>query len=292
VIQGGVCITHGAEKPKCSFLKEDGSRCTSNVVQGGVCITHGAERPKCSFLKEDGSRCTSYVVQGGVCVKHGAVTGERNNKCKYNSETMCGMHVNNYENRYDGACVRCLVPYNPNDPRATEANKRAKVKEQSVVDFVKGEFPTINWTCDRQIRSAFNDNFARVRPDMRALTKSIDIDTHDLIVEADEWRHDGEAYGGCKGENERIGAVWRNISGGKRSLVVVRINPDNYVDPATGTIVTSCFAYSKAKGKVGVKPSKETEWGARLEKLRQTIAYWTIEGNVPDKELTTIQLFY
>ena len=282
----GLCTAHGAPRSLCKHIA-NGVQCTSEAKSGSVCIKHGAKKRKCSFV-EDGKECTNNVILNELCVKHGAPNTMP--LCKYSVETACHITIG-VHNRFDGACVRCFVHFNPNDPRAKEANKCAKVKEQSVVDFVKGEFPVISWTCDRQIRSSFNDNFALVRPDMRALMRSIDVDTHDLVIEVDEWRHERDGYS-CKGENERLAAVWRNLSGGKRPLVVIRINPDNYIDPATGKLVTTCFAYSKSKAKVAVKPSKETEWGARLEKLRQRIHYWTMEGEVPDKELTVEQLFY
>ena len=122
---------------------------------------------------------------------------------------------------------------------------------------------------------------------MRALMRSAGVDTHDLIIEVDEWAHAGYD---CKDERTRLTAVWRNLSGGKRPLVVLRINPDNYVDPSTGKVVTTCFAWSKAKLEVGVKPSKEHEWADRLEKLRQRVEYWLDEA--PEKELWVEQLFF
>lgn len=157
-------------------------------------------------------------------------------------------------------------------------------------DFVQEQFPEIKWVCDRRVRSQFNDNLALVRPDMRALMRSVGVQSHNLIIEVDEWKHEGHGYS-CKGEAERLAAVWRNL-GTDRPLVVLRINPDDYIDASTGKIVRSCFAFSKGKAKVDVKPSKEQEWAERLEKLRQRIAYWTTEGNKPDKELFVEQLFY
>ena len=41
--------------------------CTNQVVNGGVCIKHGAKVKRCS--KEG---CTNYAINGGVCRRHGA----------------------------------------------------------------------------------------------------------------------------------------------------------------------------------------------------------------------------
>lgn len=122
---------------------------------------------------------------------------------------------------------------------------------------------------------------------MRALMRSAGVDSHDLVIEVDEWAHADYA---CKEEQNRLASVWRNLSSCKKPLVVLRINPDNFVDPATGKIVTTCFAWSKTKLAVGVKPSKTQEWADRLEKLRQRIAYWL--GETPEKELWVEQLFF
>ena len=62
VINGGVCVRHGAKVKRCSY---DG--CTNNAIKGGVCVKHGATLKRCS--KEG---CTNKVVQDGVCIRHGA----------------------------------------------------------------------------------------------------------------------------------------------------------------------------------------------------------------------------
>ena len=280
---GGVCRKHGAKKKLCSATLPNGTPCRKCVQEGSVCHKHGAKKRRCSATLPNGTPCPKQAVMGGVCVKHGAVV----NRCRYNVETQCGIKGNP---RYDGACTRCFVHYNPNDPRATAANKYAHVKEANVRDYVKEQFPQINWACDRRVRSAFHDNFALVRPDMRALMRSIGIDTHNLIIEVDEWAHLGPGYT-CKGEGARLAAVWRNL-GEKLPLIVLRINPDDYVDPGTGKVVRSCFGYSKKRARVDVRPGKQHAWAERLEKLRQRIAYWTTDQNVPEKELSIEELFY
>jgi hypothetical protein len=71
VINGGVCITHGAiKKKRCSF-----KGCTNGAVKGGVCVTHGATRKGCSF-----EGCTSNARgKEGVCYRHREKSGINTN---------------------------------------------------------------------------------------------------------------------------------------------------------------------------------------------------------------------
>jgi hypothetical protein len=62
VVQGGVCLQHGAKRKSC---KHPG--CTKNVKQAGMCSAHGPARKSCAT-----EWCRSIAVQGGVCIAHGA----------------------------------------------------------------------------------------------------------------------------------------------------------------------------------------------------------------------------
>lgn len=62
VVQGGLCISHGAKRKMC---KHPG--CTKNVKKAGLCSTHGPARKRCEC---DG--CDKVAVQGGRCIAHGA----------------------------------------------------------------------------------------------------------------------------------------------------------------------------------------------------------------------------
>ena len=62
VVQGGLCISHGAKRKTCSH-----PGCTKNVKKAGLCSTHGPARKRCEF---DG--CTKAAVRGGRCIAHGA----------------------------------------------------------------------------------------------------------------------------------------------------------------------------------------------------------------------------
>jgi len=62
VVQGGLCIAHGAKRKLC---KHPG--CKKHVKKAGLCSTHGPARKRCEV--ED---CAKVAVQGGRCIAHGA----------------------------------------------------------------------------------------------------------------------------------------------------------------------------------------------------------------------------
>jgi hypothetical protein len=62
VVQGGLCIAHGAKRKLC---KHPG--CQKHVKKAGLCSTHGPARKRC-----DVDNCDKVAVQGGRCIAHGA----------------------------------------------------------------------------------------------------------------------------------------------------------------------------------------------------------------------------
>lgn len=92
VVQGGVCVTHGAKRKLCSEpgcdkavklagfcsthgparRKCDHAGCTRVAVQGGRCLSHGARRRVCCYpvSKVGGKACTKNAIMGGMCKKH------------------------------------------------------------------------------------------------------------------------------------------------------------------------------------------------------------------------------
>eukprot|EP00560_Eucampia_antarctica_P004429 CAMPEP_0197841502 /NCGR_PEP_ID=MMETSP1437-20131217/46219_1 /TAXON_ID=49252 ORGANISM="Eucampia antarctica, Strain CCMP1452" /NCGR_SAMPLE_ID=MMETSP1437 /ASSEMBLY_ACC=CAM_ASM_001096 /LENGTH=454 /DNA_ID=CAMNT_0043451275 /DNA_START=554 /DNA_END=1918 /DNA_ORIENTATION=- len=62
VVQGGLCISHGAKRKICG-----NPGCTKNVKKAGMCSAHGPARKRCEF-----ERCVKVSVQGGKCIAHGA----------------------------------------------------------------------------------------------------------------------------------------------------------------------------------------------------------------------------
>jgi hypothetical protein len=62
VVQGGLCISHGAKRKTCNH-----PGCTKNVKKAGFCSTHGPARKRCENIG-----CDKVAVQGGKCIAHGA----------------------------------------------------------------------------------------------------------------------------------------------------------------------------------------------------------------------------
>jgi len=62
VVQGGLCIAHGAKRKLC---KHPG--CEKHVKKAGLCSTHGPARKRCDL-----ENCMKVAVQGGRCIAHGA----------------------------------------------------------------------------------------------------------------------------------------------------------------------------------------------------------------------------
>mmetsp|Transcript_7633 Transcript_7633/g.11211 ORF Transcript_7633/g.11211 Transcript_7633/m.11211 type:complete len:812 (-) Transcript_7633:187-2622(-) len=85
VVQGGLCISHGAKRKVCSV-----AGCDKNVKKAGLCSAHGPARKRCEF-----EGCSKVAVQGGKCISHGA----RKKLCEYEGCTkqailsgMCKKH--------------------------------------------------------------------------------------------------------------------------------------------------------------------------------------------------------
>ena len=62
VVQGGLCISHGAKRKKCGH-----PGCNKHVKKAGMCSTHGPARKRCEV-----EGCSKVSVQGGRCIAHGA----------------------------------------------------------------------------------------------------------------------------------------------------------------------------------------------------------------------------
>lgn len=62
VVQGGLCIAHGAKRKICGF-----PGCTKHVKKAGMCSAHGPARKRCDI-----ESCNKVAVQGGKCIAHGA----------------------------------------------------------------------------------------------------------------------------------------------------------------------------------------------------------------------------
>lgn len=171
--------------------------------------------------------------------------------------------------RYNNYCIRCFVHMFPDN----KVVKRYKTKEASVVEFIKSAFPQHTFTFDKSV----DGGCSRYRPDML-----LDCLTHSIIIEVDENQHD--SYD-CTCENKRTMTLFQDL--GHRPLVMIRFNPDDYVN-AQGAEVKSCFTY-KTKNQLPMVSRKQV-WEDRLNVLKSRIEMHL--ENVPLEEVTIEHLFY
>jgi hypothetical protein len=181
---------------------------------------------------------------------------------------LCGTIVSN--KKYRGYCLRCFIYTHPNE----SVSRNYKTKEQTVVDHVKTKFPSVTWISDKRV----SDGCSRYRPDLL-----LDMGYHVIIVEVDEHAH---ADYDCACENKRIMLISQDL--GHRPIVIIRFNPDSYIDEK-GLKIQSCWTTNKLGVHVVAKKHAQ-KWTRRLETLSDQIGYWV--ANQSDKLVEIINLFY
>lgn len=130
-----------------------------------------------------------------------------------------------------------------------------KVKERAVADFVKTQFPNLNWVCDKNVKGS------KKRPDLL-----LQLESHVLIVEIDEEQHNQPFY---EKDHLRQQEIWEAVD--YQDLIFIRFNPDEYTD-STGTVIKSCWVEDDNKK---IHPVPET-WNSRLATLKSRIEHWLI----------------
>ena len=143
VVQGGVCVTHGAKRKLCSH-----PGCTKAVKLAGACSTHGPARKKC-----DTEGCTRVAVQGGKCLSHGArrkicnypcVGGKK--PCERNAIMggMCKKHYDHVQNAESMLEMSYCVPVR-SESMANKKDDSSSSSGESDEEVVKS-FPSPAWT--------------------------------------------------------------------------------------------------------------------------------------------------
>lgn len=167
--------------------------------------------------------------------------------------------------KYKPYCVRCFCILNPE----SDVSIKYKLKETYVIDELKRTFTDYKFSFNRRIEGGCSKR----RPDMY-----LDCKTHNLVIEIDENQH---ANYEC--ENKRLMELFQD--GGSIPLVIIRFNPDSYVDFNEEKHV-SPFSYTKR----GMLKVNEQEYDRRFKTFVYHIKNH-IE-NIPKKEITEIKLFY
>ena len=188
-----------------------------------------------------------------------------NVKTKY-CKNNCGIIANS---KYEQYCARCFASMFPDKPMV----RNIKTKERSIVEFIKEKFPNSNWIFDKQIAQGISKR----RPDI-----FLDLGKYIIIVEIDENQH---IYYDCSCNNKRL--MQLSIDSKHRPMVVIRFNPDKYIDENSKK-VPSCWSIVKKTGLLTI--NNEDNWNKRLEMLKETIDYWIKHDT--DKLIEPIELFY
>lgn len=130
VVQGGLCISHGAKRKTC---KHPG--CTKNVKKAGLCSTHGPARRRC-----DADGCNKVAVQGGKCIAHGA---KKKMCCVDNCNKqailsgMCKKHHDKCGGMDPNAQPMCIAIENKNPSHTTEHARGLSIFQDLSADAVQ-----------------------------------------------------------------------------------------------------------------------------------------------------------
>jgi hypothetical protein len=199
------------------------------------------------------------------CVKHKLdnMIDVENQSCK---SEWCDTIVSE---KYDGYCLFCYINLFPDK----QVSYNYKTKEYAVIEFIKSKFPDLSWVSDKIVF----DGCSKRRPDLL-----LDLGYQVIIIEIDENQHIDYD---CSCENKRIMEISQDL--GHRSVVFIRFNPDDY--KINNKKISSCWTIN-SKGLCVIKKTQNEEWSNRLNILKETINYWSIEQT--NKTVEIIELFY
>jgi len=235
--------------------------CYEHKKDGMVNVKH----MKCIFSECNKIPIYNYENEknGIYCVKH-----KKENMIDVVSikciSIWCNTIVSN--KNYKGYCAYCYTHLFPDK----YVSRRYKNKERLVGEYIKENFEYITLTFDKMIENSC----IRRRPDI-----FIDMGFQYIIIEVDENQHrDYEEI--C--ENKRLMEIYNALE--YRKMVVIRFNPDAYIDK-NNKIITSCI---DTNGKI--KNNKKGEWTKRLKKLKEFVNKY-LEYEI-EKSVEIEYLFY
>jgi predicted HAD superfamily phosphohydrolase YqeG len=153
--------------------------------------------------------------------------------------------------------------------------KNNKLKELAVVQYIVPMFADVKWQHDKRVPGSKNG----YRPDLLG-----DFGNMVVIVDIDENGH--RQYDESK-EAERMKQLAMDL--GDRPLVIIRFNPDSYVNTFTQQTVQSCWR-KDTKGVFMVPDEQIVPWEHRLLTLRDTITY--VSRYYQELETHTFRLFF
>jgi hypothetical protein len=181
----------------------------------------------------------------------------------------CSSYQSN-KNTYKGYCHWCYIHLFPNE----NVSRNYKTKEKAVTEFILQKFHNYDWILDKKV----TNGCSKRRPDLM-----VDFGFQVLIIEVDENQH--KNYDSVC-ENKRIMEISRDL--GHRKIILIRFNPDNYIDEKRKNI-SGCWSAFKT-GRLVIKKNKINDWENRLNALKEAIEYWT--ENETNKMLHVVYLFF
>jgi hypothetical protein len=248
------------KQPAYNFEGETkGIYCNDHKLDGMVDVKHKRcllckKRPNFNFENETkGIYCKDHKKDGMIDIK--------NKRCK---NDWCKTRPTN---KYDGYCFYCYINMFPDKPVA----RNYKTKEQSVVDYIKDNFPNVDWIADKRV----DDGCSKRRPDL-----FLHMGNQILIIEVDENQHTDY---NCSCENKRVMELSLDV--GHIPIVFIRFNPDMYFKQKEK--IASCWGLN-GNGILVIK--NKDEWTERLSRLSDVVKYWL--ENITDKTIETIHLYY
>jgi len=192
-------------------------------------------------------------------------------KKKCNSE-WCNVRANS---KYDGYCSFCYVQVT-----GKSTIRNYKTKERAVVDYIQSMYPTLTWRYDHRVP----DGCSKKRPDVY-----LDLGYQIIIIEVDEHQHKLDQYT-CTCEQKRLADLYQDV--GYRSIIMIRLNPDQYMDK-DNQVVPSCWSIEHVAQISRVpKGRSRTDWNHRLATLKDRIDYWLNPEHKTDEMVYIEQLFY
>ena len=240
------------------------SRCKEGCGGGGICI-HGKQKTYCregcggsAYCEHDKEKKSCIVCRPECACK----------ECK-------SIFVDKRTNCYP-LCKACFCNKYPDHENST----LYKIKERYLRDELRLKFPNndINMLFDKTIDGGCSSR----KPDVL-----INCLTHFIIIECDENQH--KSY---KCEERRINELYLDL--GDRPLIMIRFNPDNYIDK-NNIKVEGCF---KPLTKVEDMHKKKfydlnkKEWKRRVDILIEELKKYLYLDTFPDVLYKEVKLFY
>lgn len=269
---GSQICKHNKRKSECVECK-GGSICEHKRLKyncklcgGGRICEHDKRKDECKNC--NGTQICKHSNIKSQCKECGGtricVHSKRRSECiECKPEISCRICKSILPRKYKPYCFRCFCYVNPDSEVAT----KYKLKETYIVDRIRDTFPKLEFVYNKRIDGGCSSRM----PDLY-----LDCGTHNLVVEIDENQHSNYS---C--ENKRIMELFQD--GGSIPLVVIRFNPDTYIENEEKQI--PCFSYTSS-GQL----KAESCFKDRFNILTHTIEKYSKEQLL--KEVTEIKLFY